>query len=90
MSSNKKNTTSPSHGDERNETHAHLYRLAQATAFLRALKTITPPEVVYASPDEIPDDMKLRAAALVTDPADGKIKPSDEDFAVAHLDASQI
>lgn len=77
------------HGDESEATHAHLYRLAQATALLRALKTVSPPGKVWASPDEIPADIMQRAKALVADPIDGQIKPSDKDFAAVKRDAKR-
>jgi hypothetical protein len=89
MSGKKKKTKSASHGDERDATHGHLYRLAQATALLRALKTVIPAGAVWESPDEIPPDVMQRALALLAKTSDGQIQPSAEDFAAVQRNELQ-
>ncbi len=85
-----KKKESASQANERDATRAHLYRLAQARALLRALEKVSPPGASSQSIDEIPENITRRVLAKVAHTPDGKIKPSKEDFEAVRRESSEI
>lgn len=66
-----------------NDERAHLWRLAQARALLRAIRAVSPRDASWKTVDEIPKRVMARALKIVERGRDGMIKPTDEDVRAA-------
>ena len=76
--------------NERNVTHAELYRLAQAYALIRGIEAVSPPGASWQDVKEIPNDIMKQALAIVPCDSNGKILPSDKDFEAVRRGSLEI